>query len=134
MKKFTKALALVMICALMFGAIGVRTNDSQAAGTYWVTGSMGNSKVVFNGKKFKFSGYWGKGSTLSKSADAFFNGNKVKFKKSIKKGKNLRTGTYGEDMYYDDEPSVETGTNLVGITLHVKIKNNRGVEVIWSAM
>ncbi|MBO4395433.1 MAG: hypothetical protein J5819_03700 [Eubacterium sp.] len=134
MRKSMKALALVMICALLFGAIGVRSNDSQASGTYWVTGSYGSSKVVFNGKKFKFSGKWGKGSSLDRSATAFFDGDTINFKKSIKKGKNLRTGTLSDDMYYDDVPNVTTGTNLVGITLHVKIKNNRVVEVIGSAM
>ena len=134
MKKTMKIAALVLAVALLFGMVGVRETDSQAAGTYWITGSYGSSKVVFNGKKFKFSGKWGKGSSLDRSATAFFDGNKIRFNKSLKKGKKLRTGSLSDDMYYDNTPNVETGTNLVGITLHVKIKNNKVVMIIRSAM
>ena len=76
----------------------------------------------------------GEGFITGQICDCFFDGNKIRFNKSLKKGKKLRTGSLSDDMYYDNTPNVETGTNLVGITLHVEIKNNKVVKIIRSAM
>ena len=134
MKRMKKLFALVMIAALLFGVIGVRSRESKAAGTYWVTGGYENSSLIFNGKKFKFAGLWGKGSSLDASVTSYY-GNPPSFSATLKKGKHIKTGSIGSDgLLYDSSPQLDTGTNLVGITTHVKIKNNKVIRVIYSAM
>lgn len=127
---FRISLAIVLVVIAM--AIGSQTAEA-AKSTYWVTGGSGNSSLKFNGKKFKFSGKWGKGSSLEKSADKYYK-KAAKFKKSIKKGK-YKTGSIGSDgLVYDKESRIDKDTELVGITVHVKIKKGKVVEIIFSAM
>ena len=134
MKNKKRIIRICMAIALiiLFAEIGSQT-ALAAKNTYWLTGGYENSSLTFTGKKFKFSGKWGKGSTLDKSAEKYYS-NPSKYKKTIKKGK-YKKGFIGSDgLQYEKDNSLEKNTNIVGITVHVKIKKNKVVAVVNSAM
>ena len=89
--------------------------------------------MYYTGEKFDMSGEWGKGATLEKSAKELWN-NPKEISSSFKKGKVIRTGSIGSDgLMYDAETRLSEGEQ-VGITVSVKIKGKRIVEVVYSAM
>ena len=133
MKKLKKLVGILLVIGILFGAMSVSATTAQAK-SYWVVGTYSDSpSLTWTGEKFVFEGKWYKGSTENKALKKFYNGESVNFNKSFKKGNGLKTGTLSEEMVWDDTPSFEKNTNLVGITVEVKIKNNKVVRIIRSA-
>ena len=133
MRKTKRIIGILLVVVLMLGAVSVSATTVQAK-TYWVTGGYGNSSLKYTGKKFKFTGKWGKGATMEKSVEKYYT-NPAKFKKTFKKAKKVKTGSIGsEGLIYDSKPQLEKNKEMVGITIHVKIKNKKVVSVIVSAM
>ena len=134
LKNMKKALSVAMVMVLVLTLVTVVSKKpSKAAGVYWLTGSYGSSSCVYNSGKFKVTGKWGKGKSLSASANKFFGGKTKNMNKTFKKGAKLKTGSYGEELIYDDSPNLSAGEQ-VGITLHLKIKGGKVVTIIGSAM
>ena len=129
-----KALSIVLAMVLVLTLVTVVSKKpSKAAGGYWLTGTNGSSSCVYSNGKFKVTGRWAKGKSMSGSASNFFNGNKKNVNKTFKKGAGFKTGSYGEDLIYDDSPDLSEGEQ-VGITLHLKIKGGKVVAMLRSAM
>lgn len=131
-KSHRRMVTVLAICVLCFSAFCATTSKAKAK-AYWMTGTAGQSSLYYTGEKFDMSGEWGKGATLEKSAKVLWN-NPKEVSSSFKKGKAIRTGSIGSDgLMYDAEPRLSKGEQ-VGITVSVKIKGKRIVEVVYSAM
>ncbi len=134
MKNMKKVLSVALVMVLMLTLVTVvLKKPSKAAGGYWLTGTNGSASCVYNSGKFKVTGSWGKGKSLSASASKFFNGKSKNMNKTFKKGSGFKTGSYGEGLIYDNSPELSEGEQ-VGITLHLKIKGGKVVAMVGSAM
>ena len=129
-KVLSVALAMVLVLTLI---TIVSKKPAKAAGVYWLTGTSGSSSCIYKNGKFKVTGRWAKGKSLSGSASKFFRGGTKSMNKTFRKGARIKTGSYGEGLIYDSSPQLTKGEQ-VGITLHLKIKGGKVVAIVGSAM